>query len=227
MFPSLLLFLTIFALLLIQCQTLGNFTNLEVPYIHQEFDTRDSFCGHWACGPTSSVMAVAYFGKIKPHPINVSHPTHHTSQFGWYVSSVYKSNFTGVTFNMTRSDSCGKPAHGAYAACTEKGRAFGRLIQDYLKGNGLQSKMYSHATFDLMQNAIKKGHLVVLSTQLTPHGHLVLIRGFDTTNGKSDLLVNDPWGNKHEPDYGKHRNGENVRYSNEFIHAKWMIEVWQ
>jgi len=214
--------------LVYECRGKGNRTkNLPVPYVHQKFDTPDSFCGSWACGPTSSIMAVAYFGKIHPHAIQVSSPEPHVSLFGWYVSEVYTSNVTGSTFNRMQTDSCGKPSYGAYGTCTENGAAWAWRIQDFVKRNGLESKFYDAATFDILQNAIDQNHLVVLSTQLTTSGHLVLVRGYDTVNGKMDLIVNDPWGNKNEPGYGEHRNGENIKYSFSFIKAKWMVEVWQ
>ncbi len=46
--------------------------NLSVPYVHQVFDTADDFNGHCACGPTSAVMALAYFQKIPPNSMTVN-----------------------------------------------------------------------------------------------------------------------------------------------------------
>jgi hypothetical protein len=37
-----------------------------------------------------------------------------------------------------------------------------------------------------------QGHMVVLSTRLTPAGHIILV--YDTAPN-SILIVNDPWGN--------------------------------
>lgn len=40
---------------------------LDVPYIHQVNDVTGAD-GNWACGPTSVLMALAYYGKIEPWP---------------------------------------------------------------------------------------------------------------------------------------------------------------
>ena len=63
--------------------------NLEVPHIHQLWDTSDAFNGHWACGPTSATMVLAYYKLLGPKPIQTSG---HTSQFGWYVSNRFVQN---------------------------------------------------------------------------------------------------------------------------------------
>lgn len=34
---------------------------LDVPYIHQTYDTPDDFNGSWACAPTSAVAVLAYY----------------------------------------------------------------------------------------------------------------------------------------------------------------------
>lgn len=61
--------------------------NLDVPVVHQLWDTSDDFDGHWACGPTSATMTLAYYGLIQPHPITVHQPWAHESPYGWYVSN--------------------------------------------------------------------------------------------------------------------------------------------
>jgi hypothetical protein len=60
--------------------------NLEVPHIHQLWDTPENFDGHWACGPTSSAMVLAYYGLLEAHPIKVKVPGQgvRSSEFGWY-----------------------------------------------------------------------------------------------------------------------------------------------
>jgi len=189
-----------------------------VPYINQRWDTPDSFGGSWACGPTSTAMALAHFGKITPHPIQCSSPKPHTSDYGWYVSSIYTSP-TGFTFNRMQKDSNGHPAYGAYGTCTDGGGAWAWRIQDYVKHHGMNADFYPSATYPLIKNAIDKGHLVVLSTQLTTAGHIILARGYD--NGK--IIVNDPWGDANI--HGYTGSGHGVTYTWAQAKTRWCIVV--
>lgn len=195
----------------------GHSKVLNVSYVNQRFDTPDSFGGAWACGPTSAVMAMSYYGKIHAHPIQVSSPSKHISQFGWYVSNVYTSP-TGVVFNRMQTDSNGKPAWGAYGWCTENGAAWAWRIQDYAKDHGLVADFYSTATFSLVKNAIDSGNLVLLSTMLTSAGHIIIVRGY---TGTDSIIVNDPWGNANLQGYPA--NGDGVIYTWAFAKTKWCV----
>ena len=192
----------------------------EVPYINQRWDTPNTFGGAWACGPTSSAMAMAHFGKIKKHPIQCSQPTPHTSDFGWYVSEIYTSP-TGHVFNRMQKDSNGHPAYGAYGTCTDGGGAWARRIQEYVQDHGLVADFYPTATYPLIKSAIDKGQLVILSTQLTSAGHIILVRGYD--NGK--IIVNDPWGNANI--HGYTGSGHGVTYTWAQVKTKWCVVVRQ
>jgi hypothetical protein len=166
-------------------------------------------------------MAMAYFGKIKPHPIQCSSPSPHTSDYGWYVPSVYTSP-TGFTFNRMQPDSAGHPAWGAWGTCTDGGGAWAWRIQDYAKNHGLAADFFDTATFPLVKNAIDQGHLVVLSTQLSSAGHLILVRGY---NAQGSIIVNDPWGNANLP--GWPANGSGAVYTWSFAKTKWCIVIRQ
>ncbi|KAL9658695.1 hypothetical protein ABK040_005851 [Willaertia magna] len=199
----------------------------NVPYIHQVFDTNcngNGFDGHWACGPTSTVMAVAHFGKLKER---TTYCSGYVSQFGYYVSNEFKSNVTNHIFNVKQADPKGKLYAGAYGSITKDGAAWAYLVQDFATNNGLKQAFYSKATFDIISKAIDQGHLIVLSTQLTGAGHLILVRGYGyDSNGKPFLYVNDPYGNKQAGNYGTLRNGENIIYPYDYVYAKYMIEIW-
>jgi len=161
-----------------------------VPYVHQALDTPDWFNGDWACGPTSSVMALAGFHRLPRHPLNISKPYLHSNDFGWYVPSVYTAY--GHTFNREQKDASGKPAWGAYGTCTDGGEAWAWRMQEYVESHQLHAKFYSSASFDVIDAAVKRGHMIILSTRLTPAGHIILV--YDTSPN-STLTVNDPWGN--------------------------------
>ena len=90
------------------------------------------------------------------------------------------------------------------------GAAWASRIQDALTKHQLKNKFYGTATFAEIKAAIDKGqypiptttvplfdtatagHLIILSTQLTSAGHLILVRGY--TDSPQQLIVNDPWG---------------------------------
>jgi uncharacterized protein YvpB len=201
------------------CASNGGSKVLNVPYVNQRWDTPDNFGGSWACGPTSAVMAMAYFGKIHLHPITCSSPTPHTSDFGWYVPNIYTSP-TGFTFNRMQTDSAGHPAYGAWGTCTDGGGAWAWRIQDYARNHGLAADFYDTATFQLVKTAIDSGNLVILSTQLSSAGHIILVRGY---NADGSIVVNDPWGNANLP--GWPANGNGVTYKWAFPQPKWCIVI--
>jgi hypothetical protein len=90
---------------------------LEVPFIHQLWDTPNEFNGHWACGPTSMAMVLAHYGLLPEHPIEVKKPTPHTSRFGWYVSSPFKLN--GASFEVLAGTQGNKMAAGLYGTALD------------------------------------------------------------------------------------------------------------
>ena len=191
--------------------------NLPVPYINQRWDTPDDFGGTWACGAASTVMAIAYYRKLPPHPIHCSLPSPHTSRFGWYVSSLYTSP-TGVVFDRAQPDSNGKSAFGAFGACSDHGGAWAWRIQNFAKDHALKTEFHEVATLKLLIESIDAGHVILLSTQLTATGHLILIRGY-TPSG--DLIANDPWGNALLP--GWPSNGNGVIYPWSFVKARYCL----
>jgi hypothetical protein len=80
---------------------------LDVPYIHQVYDTPDEFVGSWACAPTSAVMILAYHGIVDPDPITVSSPSPHTSDYGAYVSREYTYGENTYSNLHTETTGCG------------------------------------------------------------------------------------------------------------------------
>jgi len=197
-------------------------TNLTVYYVNQLFDTSDLFDGSWASGPTSAVMAIAYFGAIKPHPFKSSSPTPHDNLFGYYDWAPYTS-FTGYKFAVAQPDPNGRPSYGAFGHCTDGGVASPSKIQDFILQNGLDSTYYNEITLDQITAAVLQNHPVILSTQLISTGHQILVRGVTCDN---KIIVNDPWGDATQPDYGSDRNGAGVIYPFGFVKPQWAIEVF-
>jgi len=194
-----------------------------VPYVHQLWDTGNIFNGGWACGPTSSVMAVSYFNRIGKRPITTDKPYVHQNDYGWYVSNIYTSNQTSFIFNRGQTDASGKMAYGAYGTCTDGGGAWAFRMQTYCEKHGLTTKFYDAATFASIKAALDKKHLIILSTQLSSVGHIILIRGYTSNNL---VVANDPYGDANQPGWGTKINGADVKYTWEKVKAKWMVEVW-
>jgi hypothetical protein len=139
------------------CSASGAVKILGAPYINQRYDTGDAFAGQWACGPTSTLMALAALKKITPHSINCTRPWHHSNPWGWYDSHQYTSP-TGFVFSATQPDPTGKPFPGAYGSCIKEGGAWAYLIQDFVTHHGgLTAEFHDTTTFDLIKHSIDAG----------------------------------------------------------------------
>ena len=193
--------------------------SLSMPYVHQVYDTPNAFNGNWACGPTSTLMAVCHFGRLKTWPITVSIPYSHTSNYGAYVSEVYK--YGSTTFNRMQKDASGKAAYGAYGWCTDNGAGWAWRMQDYAKRHGLSSDFYWSSTTTPIKQALDAGKVVVLSTKLTSAGHIITVKGY---NSSGNLITNDPYGDKNKG--YKNYHGENAVYTWGQVGSKWYITVY-
>jgi hypothetical protein len=191
---------------------------LPMPYIHQVYDTPNEFNGHWACGPTSTLMAIQHFGRLAAWPVTVDVPSPHTSDYGAYVSRTYTA--FGSTFDRVQNDASGRPARGAYGWCTEDGAAWAWRMQDYARRHDLSSDFDGSATFAEVQAALDGGKAVALSTQLTSAGHIVTVKG-TTADGR--LVTNDPYGDKNQG-YMNYQ-GEGAIYTWAQVGSKWFITV--
>ncbi len=197
---------------------------LSMPYVHQVYDTPNDFNGNWACGPTSTLMAICHLGRLSKWPVTVNIPSKHTSNYGAYVA--YKYTKSGTTFNRMQKDPSGKAAYGGYGWCTDKGAAWAYRMQDYAKKHGSSSKpiksdFYYGKGISDVKKYINMGRVVVLSTKLTSAGHIVTVKGI-TSSGK--LLTNDPYGDKNQG--YKNYKGEGATYTWSQVGTKWFITVY-
>jgi hypothetical protein len=190
----------------------------SMPYIHQVYDTPDDFNGNWACGPTSTVMAICHFGRLKAWPVTASTPSKHQSNYGAYVG--YKYTAYGTTFDRMQTDASGNASYGAYGWCTDGGAAWAYRMQDFAKKHGLKSDFYDNASFDKVQTQINAGQVVVLSTKLTSAGHIITVKGISG----SKLVVNDPYGDKNAG-YMNYK-GEGAQYTWSQVNSSWFITVY-
>lgn len=218
--------------------------NLEVPHIHQLWDTADAFNGHWACGPTSITMVLAYYKLLKPKPIKVSSPQPHRSPFGWYVSNPFSQG--SYPFETTADspqglvpgiygtalDNHGSPSHSFWVTGPFKtSHSFspkGRGIQAVTDIFGVklkvhtpkQGRFFKASEFAALATAnLKKGHPVILGGDVNGFGHIVVVRGFYRESGGQVMwIVNDPFGYKTSGKFG----GGNVVYGFDEIRPRWL-----
>jgi len=123
---------------------------------------------------------------------------------------------------MEQPDPSGRPAYGAFGICTIDGAAWAYRIQQYIEFHGsLKTRFFSQATPQILQAALSAGHPVVLSTNLSPVGHLIFAIGMDGTN----VIANDPWGNANMANWGSLPNGAGVTYTWGKVRAAWCVEV--
>lgn len=216
--------------------------NLNVPYIHQLWDTPDEFHGGWACGPTSVLMVLAYYGLLEMRPIQASKPTLHTSLYGWYISNVFTHK--NKTFSE-KSDTKTGSAAGLYGAvvdrigdgwgahwASDRGRGIKPVMDVFLptvknkakiieqpKQNGLRF-LQKQAAEDAMKTCLDSGHPLIVSGFFNNKlDHLIVVRGyFRDSSGVIQWIVNDPYGFQTDQSY----DGNNVVYSFEDIKPKWL-----
>src|SRR5207253_10871108 len=175
---------------------------LSVPYIHQVKDLADSGNGNWACGPTSTAMALAYFGKLVPWRDQVdaarlaapvtntaSLPAHTPAitpsptplkpvtgaDFAPYITTKYTA--FGHTYSAVARDPSGNMLAGLYGTITPSGLANWQAISDVLSWHGLSSQ-YVSVSWDGIVAALRRGHPVLLGNMLTPEGHILLVVGY-------------------------------------------------
>jgi hypothetical protein len=145
--------------------------SLDVPYVHQAWDAPDDFDGSGSCGPCSLVMVQAFFQKLGPNPVRVSASYAHESALGGWVKPV--------------GDAVCDPGLGAVHA----------KMLAYLKPTLPDAAIFydAKATWARVKAELDAGRPVVLGTQVTPAGHLMVARGY-LSDGR--LIVNDPAGDQ-------------------------------
>jgi hypothetical protein len=144
---------------------------LNVPYLSQVWDSPDDWDGTGSCGPASLTMLLAYFKKIGPKPANITDSYPHTSPLGGHIPALYA------------------------AVCEPGLGAVHSKMLNYLRPLFPGVAMYYNekATWKRVKAELDAGRPVLLGTQVTPAGHLMVVRGY-ASDGR--LIVNDPAGNR-------------------------------
>ena len=171
---------------------------LKVPYVNQKYDSPDDFDGRYSCGPTSVVMVLAYYKVLKPWPSEKLEPFKHITLYGNYIACSFKVG--DFFFNKKELDAsryrygCG--VHG-YVYIPGVGASWDRIVEVF-RIFGFIAYVDTNPTWDKLVEEINSGHPVILSTQLTSSGHLIVAIGYISNHS---VIVNDPAGDKNRGYY--------------------------
>ncbi|MGB9720697.1 MAG: T9SS type A sorting domain-containing protein [bacterium] len=181
--------------------------SIDVPYVHQVYDTPDWHNGHWSCAPTTAIMAIAYYRKLPYWDCWCSSPYGHTSHFGNYICSQYQ--YREVTYDLVAQDAGGNDAWGGYGYMWYNGYSPYSRMYNYLTYHALNSWVDDSPTWEETQAEVSAGWPYCMCVGLTTAGHLVLAVG-QVLNWHT-LIFNDPYGNKNTPGYPSY-DGKYARY---------------
>lgn len=183
---------------------------IDMPYVNQVYDTPDWYNGHAACGPTSSIMVIAYYDLLPSWEVwcSASGPSPgHYSSYGNYVCEKYR--FRQIDYSYIASDPNGKSSWGGYGFMwTGSNSPHSRMV-NYYANHGLSASLIDSPPFSLVVSELGAGYPYTLCNGLTTAGHIIVLLGVDSA--KHVVTVNDPYGNKNSGSYPS-VNGKNVKY---------------
>jgi hypothetical protein len=181
--------------------------SLDVPYFNQVYDTPDWFNGHWACAPSTALMAILYFEKLPVWACWCSSPYGHISDYGRYICEHYR--YREIDYTWQAQDPSGNWATGGYGYMWSGSNRPYTHMASYLNDHDLVSWRDDSPTFNEVITELNAGYPYGMCVGLTTAGHLVLAVG-QVLNWYT-LICNDPYGNKNTPGYPSY-DGKYARY---------------
>lgn len=179
----------------------------DIPYLNQVYDPPGWFNGFSACGGTSAVMCLGYYGILEQWPLNLSKPLRHRPDYSHYICEIYTYN--DYTFDIPGKDPSGNYGYGAFGYIIQNNWADTKgNMAKYARKHGLESTVDWDETRGKAIIEIDNRHPFVLLNSLTQSGHYISVIGYE--NDATTLIVNDPYGNKNNGYYSYY--GRRVRY---------------
>ncbi len=177
---------------------------LDIPYVHQLYDTPDWFNGNSACAPTQAIMVLAYYGLLPQWNITCSGPSYHVTPWGNYVADKYRFRLTEFSAQAASGSTFGA---GGYGYMWASGSPHTRMA-DYFRAHGMTAEQTESTPHSVALAEIAGGYPFSMCVLLTTAGHLVLAHGIGVE--PHTLVFNDPYGDKNRgyPNY----YGKDVRY---------------
>ncbi len=181
-------------------------TELDMPYVHQVYDTPDWHNGHWSCAPTAASMVLAYYELLPKWEGWCSWPSPgHTNQYGRYVADRYK--YKEYYYQSASGDPNGNDAWGGYGYMWSTGSPHTRMAGYYQK-HGLSAVQTESPSYSEAKAEVEAGYPYTMCVLLTSAGHLIVANGLYT---ERTLIFNDPYGNKNTPNYPSY-DGKSAKY---------------
>ena len=185
----------------------SSIAQLDIPYVHQTYDTPDWHDGRGSCAPTAAVMVFAYYNILPPWPTPSSSMGFHYNNWGYYICSKYF--FRGCNYaNFATTDYGGNPVWGGYGYMWIGSHSPESRMVYYYNLQGMTATETYDSSYAIARAEIDAGRPYTICCLLTTAGHLVVAHGLGAE--EHTLILNDPYGNKNQgyPNY----NGKNVRY---------------
>lgn len=181
----------------------------EMPYTHQVYDTPDWYNGHWACGPTSSIMVLAYYGILPAWNVwcsaTGSSPGHY-SAYGNYICDKYR--FRTINYVASAKDPNDNDSWGGFGYMWSGGSPYSRMVY-YYGNHGISASRQDAPSQSFVIDEVNNGYPYTLCNGLTTAGHIIVINGYGAD--PHTLVSNDPYGNKNTGVYPS-LNGKGASY---------------
>ncbi len=181
-------------------------TTLDIPYVHQCYDTPDWHNGNGSCAPTAGMMVLAYYGILPPWPTYCSTPYVHWNDWGGYVADKYQ--FRDINYaDYQTTDYGGHTTWGAYGYMWKIGSPHSRM-EGFYRNNGVATSQTESTPHNVALTEVQAGRPFTMCVMLTSAGHVVIAHGVGAE--EHTFVFNDPYGNKNQG--YKNYYGKNVQY---------------
>ncbi len=177
----------------------------DVPYVHQVYDTPDWFYGHTCCGPTTAIMAIAYYNLLPKWEGWCSYPTGHYNNWGRYIADKYRFRMFYYALPATAGSTTG---YGGYGYMWNSGSPYSRMSA-YFGNHRISSSTTDAPPYSSFETEVNNGYTYAICNGLTTSGHIILGHSFGTAS--RSIITNDPYGNKNTPGYPSY-DGKNAIY---------------